>query len=82
MSEFGCVVMSFRVVSHTDPSYWDFEAVLPHMQRRLQLKLKGNNVMAQRNSCDSVIDAYFNTDANYFAVVGEEALSGSCFTAC
>ena len=83
-SEFGCVVMSsFESMSPTlDPAHWGLHGGSPPdtCTGGFNSDCKGNNVMAQRNyPCDSVVDAYFNVDAHYYADVGEEAFKRQLF---
>jgi hypothetical protein len=83
-SEFGCVVMSsFESMSPTlDPAHWGVHGGGPPdtCTGGFNSDCKGDNVMAQRNyPCDSVIDAYFSTDAAYYAAVGEDAFKRQLF---
>lgn len=75
-SEFGCVVMSsFESMSPTiAPDHWSLHGGSPpdNCSGGFGQKCVGDNVMAQRNYvCDSIIDAYFNTEKGYFDAVGE-----------
>lgn len=83
-SEFGCVVMSsFESMSPTlDPAHWGVHGGGPPdtCTGGFNSDCQGDNAMAQRNyPCDSVIDAYFRTDAAYYAAVGEEAFKRQLF---
>lgn len=77
-SEFGCVVMSsFESMSPTlAPAHWSLHGgeAPDTCTGEFWANCTGGNPMAERNyPCDSVIDAYFNTDASYYSAVGESA---------